>query len=180
MNTPAGPLGHSTAEPLDCRVARRIGEILPALMKVIRQRVMQTGLPQGLTLPQVLVLRAIDAGGEVQPSELARHFLMSAASVTSVVDGLVQKGFVDRRHDDRDRRTVRLRLTEDGVRVNRAAEATMIAAIGELTADLPTDRQERLLLALDDLETLMTTFREGERLHGCAVRSTGYSESINE
>jgi DNA-binding MarR family transcriptional regulator len=150
---------------LGWRLARRFGDVLPSFMTVLRQRFCQAGLPQGLSWPQVLMLRGIGAD-EVQPSELARHFLMSGAAVTSLIDGLVQKGLVDRRHDERDRRTVRLSLTAQGQQVRGAVDDLMMGVLHELLGCLPPERQERLLVALDDLEILTQHFPEGERRHG--------------
>lgn len=163
QHVPAAPV----TDDLEVRLARRLGEVLPAVMRLLRQRVSQVGLPDGLTLPQLMVLRALTAGEEIQPGELARHCMMSGASVTGTVDGLVQKGFVDRRHDDRDRRTVRLRLTPAGRAAIERATDLMLPVLHDLIRHLPPDRQERLLLALDDLDSLTHYSREGDHRHGC-------------
>lgn len=151
---------------LSWQLAKRFGEVLPSFMTVLRQRICQAGLPEGLTWPQVLMLREIGAR-DVQPSELARRFLMSGAAVTSLMDGLVHKGLVDRRHDERDRRTVRLRLTDSGQRVRRAADELMMGVVQDMLGRLPPDRQARLLVALDDLEVLTQQYQKGEGYHGC-------------
>ncbi|HEX2173491.1 MAG TPA: MarR family transcriptional regulator [Dehalococcoidia bacterium] len=158
--------GSAAGVDLEARLARRLGEVLPAFMKLLRQRVSQVGLPDGLTLPQLLILRAV-ASGDMHPGELARHFMMSAASVTSAVDGLVQKGYIDRRHDDRDRRTVRLRLTPAGHETVRRAGELIEPAVREMLRTLSPDRQERLLSALEDLDTLIRLVREGDPRYGC-------------
>lgn len=70
----------------------------------------------GLTVPQILVLQALDEAGPMQVSELARRVSLSQATVTSMLDRLGRKKLLERSRDARDRRVVTVSLTADGVR----------------------------------------------------------------
>jgi trehalose 6-phosphate phosphatase len=71
----------------------------------------------GVTGPQRLLVRTIGSRPGCSPGEAARHLRAHPGSVTRLVAGLESLGLVSRKDDPRDRRVVRLELTERGRRV---------------------------------------------------------------
>ncbi|HEX4212839.1 MAG TPA: MarR family transcriptional regulator [Candidatus Dormibacteraeota bacterium] len=67
----------------------------------------------GLTLAQLTVLRELRQG-PLSASRLARAVGRSSASVTRLLDRLEERGMVSRHRDGSDRRTVEVRLEEEG------------------------------------------------------------------
>ena len=102
-----------------------------------------------LTLSQYRLLSFL-ADGEAASSRLAGLMAISPPSVTSVVDGLVARGLVERRPDPSDRRRQSLVLTASG----RAALVEADGAVGErlegLLAFLDGSRSEVARDALGD------------------------------
>jgi DNA-binding MarR family transcriptional regulator len=90
-----------------------------------------------LTLAQYRVLAMVSAGDE-RASLLAGRLAITKPSVSAVVDGLVERGYLAREPVDGDRRAIRLRITADGTTALGAAEAAM------------AERLEPLVDALDD------------------------------
>ena len=104
-------------------------------------RQVDVGLAQvDLSLPQYRILMFLSEGA-VAASALADNLAVSRPSVTAVVDGLVSRGLVERRHDDGDRRRVGHTLTEEGRRVLEAADSAVDARLGEIARFL-SDEQE--------------------------------------
>jgi DNA-binding MarR family transcriptional regulator len=68
----------------------------------------------GLTGPQLTLLRELVGEGELAVGELAKAIHLSQATVTGILDRLVQRGLVRRRQGDRDRRRVLVHLTQEG------------------------------------------------------------------
>jgi MarR family transcriptional regulator, organic hydroperoxide resistance regulator len=64
------------------------------------------------------VLRVLLAADGLKSSEVAARGMSSPGTLTSVVDGLVREGYVERRGDAADRRVVRLHVTEKGRRTS--------------------------------------------------------------
>jgi long-chain acyl-CoA synthetase len=77
--------------------------------------------PLDLSPAQYRMLVQIARGTDAS-SSLAQKLAVSAPSVTSVVDGLVQRGAVERAHSAEDRRRIALALTSDGRHLLGAAE----------------------------------------------------------
>ncbi|MFJ4183475.1 MarR family winged helix-turn-helix transcriptional regulator, partial [Streptomyces sp. NPDC089733] len=69
----------------------------------------------GLTRAEFDLLGAVRrTDRELTPGELARETFSSGAAVTKRLRVLQERGLVDRRGDDRDRRVNHVRLTEEG------------------------------------------------------------------
>ncbi|WP_320775582.1 MarR family winged helix-turn-helix transcriptional regulator [Streptomyces sp. CRN 30] len=69
----------------------------------------------GLTRPEFDVLGTLRrTGHELTPSEIARETFSSGAAVTKRLKQLTERGLVERRGDDRDRRVAHVRLTDAG------------------------------------------------------------------
>ena len=67
-----------------------------------------------LTMSRFQVLLHLQTGQGTSMSCLQRHLLLAPATITGLVDGLVNDGLVERWRDEEDRRLVYLRLTEAG------------------------------------------------------------------
>jgi hypothetical protein len=83
-------------------------EVVPSVIKLLKDRVHaaeaeapETSAIGDLSLSQVKALAALDRG-ECVMSDLARHFNVSGPTMTGIVDGLVQRGYVERKRDRAD------------------------------------------------------------------------------
>lgn len=102
MNTPESPYAR---------------EVLVALRQIIRATDLhskQLMKASGLTIPQVLILRAVAELGSVTVRRLSEHISLSQATVTTVIDRLEARNLVIRGRNLQDRRVVNTRLTPLG------------------------------------------------------------------
>jgi DNA-binding MarR family transcriptional regulator len=95
-----------------------------------------------LSLPQYRVLGLLDESSAVQ-SRLAERLAVRPSSVTSIVDGLVARGLVERRHVASDRRQVDHVLTAEGRRVLDTADAATSARLHDIAGCLDACDTER-------------------------------------
>lgn len=101
-----------------------------------------TAAAHGLEHGEFDVLTTLQRSGP--PYALAAGALLKASMVTSGaitnrIDRMEAKGLVERVRDSGDRRTVRIRLTEHGHQVTRAAFADHLADYARLLADVDQD-----------------------------------------
>jgi len=94
----------------------------------------------GLSLPQYRVLGVLSEGSAM-PSTMAERLAVRPPSVSAMVDGMVGRGLIERRHSDDDRRTVRHELTAEGLRLLAAADLAVEARLGAVAGCLP-DQQD--------------------------------------
>lgn len=118
-------------------------EILKALRRILRRVALhsrQLLKETGLTLPQVLTLRALGEmdGGKTTQAELSRALQLTQPTVTGIIDRLERAGLVKRERSLTDRRKVAVSLTETGR--------------GRLQS-LPTPLQEEFVARLMQLST---------------------------
>jgi len=109
----------------------------------------------GLTLPQLVVLAAVRAQGEVTSARLSAAVSLSPATVTMVLDNLEARGLVERYRNQEDRRVVHSRLTARGSEVLAQAPRYLHERFVEGFARLAPARQETILRALEDVAELM-------------------------
>jgi DNA-binding MarR family transcriptional regulator len=79
--------------------------------------------PLGLTFPryEALMLIFYSRAGQLPLGKISDRLQVHRASVTNVIDKLVESGYVERVQHGRDRRAVLARITKDGRRVARHA-----------------------------------------------------------
>jgi DNA-binding MarR family transcriptional regulator len=107
------------------------------------------------------LIQLILRGGSITPSELARLMLRSNHSMTKLIDSLVKEGLVRRYRNVKDRRTIQVKITQDGL-------ASMIKIVKDIekaehTVDSCLDKDELKQLAI--LQTKLR-YRLIERIFG--------------
>lgn len=115
-----------------------------------------------LTLAQFRVLVLVAAGDE-RSSLLAERLAVAKPTITAVVDGLVERGFVAREAVAGDRRSIRVALTPAGVAALDTAEQEMSETLARIFAH--ARERDALLGALLDLDDALA-LRMEERLRG--------------
>ena len=104
-----------------------------------------------LTLSNFKVLHALDEHTDVSVKELAEHLGLSLPGMSRALDGLLKRGFVDRREDVSDRRVKRVRLTDDGRWLLEQFNATRLAGLEQFAAALTDEERASLSAALSPI-----------------------------
>ena len=121
-------------------------------VRVLRHRFRQDLGRYDLTFPQFMTLLSLERAKEsCRMGPLATATFQSAASLTSIVDRLLERGLVERQRDPRDRRSVVVSLTEAGRQLIRQVKADRRHAVKQALAHLPPEEQSRLLEILDKM-----------------------------
>ena len=115
-----------------------------------------------LSLPQFRVLALVDEGGE-RASQLAERLAVAKPTVTAVVDGLVERGYLKRSADCDDRRATKITLTSAGRRALYDAEHAMHTRLHDVLTY--AEDPEAIASALHDLGEADNRARN-ERLTG--------------
>ena len=108
----------------------------------------------GINSAEFDVLATLRRSGEpyaLTPSQLADAVMVTSGGMTGRVDRLVRAGLVAREQDPRDRRSVRVRLTDEGRSVVDRAVVEHLAAEEDLLAPLSASERERLSALLRKL-----------------------------
>lgn len=128
-------------------IVTRLREGFERIALVLRADLWAAAGEAGLNPTQAQVLGFLAARPPgVRPKDIAAHLGVSAASVTDTLNALDRKGLVLRQADPADARSVALRPTAEGLRINQAI-ATAASQVAAALAQLSPAEQANLLLA---------------------------------
>jgi DNA-binding MarR family transcriptional regulator len=120
-----------------------------------------------LTLAQYRVLALVTAGDE-RSSLLADRLAVAKPTITAVVDGLVERGLIERTSVTGDRRSIRISLTKPGVQALRAVEKEMSETLARILSE--ADDPAALVAALGELDDALAA-RSAARLREARVKA---------
>lgn len=121
----------------------RLAQITRLMMPQVDRVFTKRGLRQG----EFDVLAALRRAGPpytLIPSELSAVLMMSRAGMTNRLDRLETAGLVERSLDPADRRSFRVRLTEEGLRIIDDAMTEHAANLARLISPLTSDDMANL------------------------------------
>jgi DNA-binding MarR family transcriptional regulator len=98
-----------------------------------------------LSITQIKTLHVLESlVDELSVNELAKLLGLSLPAASRNIEGLLRRGYVERREDDHDRRVKRVRLSESGGEVAMELHSQRLAELEDLAATF-SDRQRRQL-----------------------------------
>ncbi|GGD93042.1 MarR family winged helix-turn-helix transcriptional regulator [Paenibacillus nasutitermitis] len=111
---------------------------------------------EGCTQSESVMLFIINRMGKVEPagmkaSELSQLLKVTSPTVTQSVNVLEARGLLERSPDPGDRRVVRIKLTEEGLRQTQLSVASMFEGFQELISHIGEERIQQLIELLDDI-----------------------------
>jgi DNA-binding MarR family transcriptional regulator len=102
-----------------------------------------------LSFTQIKALCAMDMESEeLSVKALADLMGVSLPAMSRAIDGLYERGFVDRQEDPADRRMKRLRLTGSGQEITSSLNETRLASMQEFLVSLSDEEARALTQAL--------------------------------
>ena len=146
-------------DDLSCDEIARLLGTSPGAVRVrlhrARAQLRRELAPLGITAGQAALLHAIRTEPGIGVRELASREGMSAPTMSAHVDRLEAAGLVTRTRSGADRRRVRLELTENGLRVLRAARSRRTAWLASRLKHLTPAELAALEAALEPLSRLL-------------------------
>lgn len=101
-----------------------------------------------LSMPQMKVLHMLegceDEAEDLSVKDLAERMGMSLPGASRIADGMLRRGYVERREDPDDRRVKRLTITETGTDALRQIEAVRLEGLEQYTTTLSPVQRDAL------------------------------------
>ncbi|WP_210397741.1 MarR family winged helix-turn-helix transcriptional regulator [Motiliproteus sediminis] len=133
-------------------------DVLVSLRRIIRATDLQSKRifkACGLTIPQVMVLRAIETLGDVTVKRISADVSLSQATVTTILNRLEDRQLVERVRSQVDKRVVNARLTELGRETLNTAPPLLHEQFIERFESLEDWEKTQVLSALQRVATMM-------------------------
>ena len=133
-------------------------KVMKAIRRIVRatdMRSKKVARETGLTIPQIVVLKAVRDLGEVTTAALSKHADLSPATTVTILDKLESRELVTRRRSSTDRRIVHTALTEKGARTVSTAPPLFSEAFSEGFARLSPADQRKVIEAFGTVADLL-------------------------
>ncbi|MCL6444278.1 MAG: MarR family winged helix-turn-helix transcriptional regulator [Alicyclobacillus sp.] len=114
-----------------------------------------TADPHAITLPQAYLLRQIAVRGACTAAEVGRILGVTSGPVTSMTQRLMQRGWLERRRDEQDRRVMRFSLSPAGERMVQYIHERRQERWTMLLGRLGPDKAVQLLNLLQDVVDIL-------------------------
>jgi len=127
----------------------------------IEQQALKEGLLKDITVTEIHTIDAIGMYKYRTMSRVAQDLRITVGTLTTAINKLLKKGYVDRKRGEEDRRSVMIALTRKGklaYRIHDKFHSHMVHA----TIDCLSEEEEEVLIK--SLEKLNAFFREKYRL----------------
>jgi DNA-binding MarR family transcriptional regulator len=160
-----------TAATVSDGVLVSLRRIIQAIDLHSRQLVRQ----HGITTPQLIILKEVEAEGVITVSRLANKISLKQTTVTDILNRLEKKELVRRRKDVNDRRRVLIEETEAGKKLLDAAPSPLQETFINEFEHLDNWKQTMILSSLQLLESLMVQ----ESISAAPILTTGALTEVN-
>ena len=144
-------------------ITSHVGYILKQAQHGLRTRIDQQLRALGLSTAQYALLAALHEAKVASGAELARRCFVTPQTITGLIVGLMRAGLVVRSPSLRHGRVIETRLTPDGLRLLRRANASVFAVEEDMLSDLSASERAAL----------------GRMLRLCALRLGGRSIELD-
>lgn len=104
-----------------------------------------------LSMTEVHILESIDKNDSKMMSAVAKRLMVTQGTLSVSASKLVKKGYVERCKDDKDKRVVRLNLTEKARSVLHEHDRFHSEMIEKLLNELELDKEQQLIQSLRNL-----------------------------
>ena len=125
------------------------------IMMLIKQHLDQEFKALGISESQGLIIRTLMQHGEMKVSDIAKQLDLSNSTVSGIVDRLVEKGVVDRKRSEQDRRVVMISLAKTHRQPLKKHFQAVCDRLNKAT-DLVSDQElDDIAKAIDQLKKLL-------------------------
>lgn len=134
---------------------QRIIQSLRQLIHAVDLDSRQLASEHQITGPQLACLTAVSRLRQPAVSELAQAVHLHPSTVVGILDRLAEKGLIERRRDEADRRVVKVRATPRGRRQVAKEPSRLRKRLARKLDGLSGRRREQLARALEELVELL-------------------------
>lgn len=122
---------------------------------VIEEMSLKTSQFKDVSIKEMHTIEIIGKFENVTPSDIARELMVTLGTVTTSLNKLEAKGYIERRRSSSDRRVVYLNLTKKGRLLDRLHAQFHKNMVGHVVADMDEEAMKALLRGLENLHQFL-------------------------
>lgn len=132
-------------------LAQKFIEVMFKTSRLFRERMNYSTQFAQLSFLQIQTLTYLKMHNNAQMGEIAEHLHIELPSATSLLNKLVTLQLVKRQHDEKDRRLVRVVLTEEGSALLALAKKEKETHVKKMLSYLTDEEQHEFLRLIEKL-----------------------------
>lgn len=143
---------------------KKVNDILVNLFNLVlelEEQAVKESSADDLSITEIHTLVAIGKGRPRTMTHVANLLGINVSTLTTAVNKLVKKGYVERLRDEDDRRIVRIHLTEDGIEAVRAHESFHDEMIGEALSHISEEELPKFISSIDNINNFLVMRSSG-------------------
>lgn len=108
----------------------------------------------------IFMLSNVYEGKPAKPSELAKALGVTLSAVSHHINNLEKAGYIERIQDPKDRRIVRICLSEKGIELDRELKEKFFKGLCEMVTFLGEEDSDELIRILNKISSFLDTYEE--------------------
>lgn len=125
------------------KLIKQYFDVSVTVQRTWKQLVFDALEDEQISLAQMGLLFRIDEQGSVISRDLASHLRVTRSAIAQLIDGLAERGYIQRQEDETDRRIVHISLSKKGKNVLKRLEKRRRAIFEKVVCEL-SDEQLRI------------------------------------
>jgi DNA-binding MarR family transcriptional regulator len=144
--------------------AKRLADLTFRLLGNCHEKEERLAKKYGLTQAEYRCVRHIYENENINNKDISEKMNLSASRLTRIVDGLVNKGYVIREIERKDRRNMRLFFSDKGIDLMRKINLAYLKVHEEILSNINPEIHDNLLIAITDLLTALEKWLSSEEI----------------
>jgi len=143
---------------MDQKKYEELVENLFLIMPLLKKKLVKYdlyGQELDLNPPHFHILFTLEEMGMLPVTEIAKALMISKTNVTSLIQKLIDKGFAQRIYDEKDRRYIRISLTDEGRYFLENHKALVIKGLKTKISKFNEEDLQKLSSSLQNLKELL-------------------------
>lgn len=117
----------------------------------IEESALRNGVFSDLSVREIHIIDVVGNKDQRMMTEVAKDLNITVGTLTTAINKLIKKGYVERNRIEEDRRVVMVKITEKGAQAKRAHEEFHREMVNSMMIDQSEEEMEILLVSLGKL-----------------------------
>jgi DNA-binding MarR family transcriptional regulator len=131
--------------------AERLANLTFSLLANCQEKEVRLAEIHSLTQAEFRCLRLFGTDESLNNKQIAERMNLSPSRLTRIIDGLVEKAYINREIDPNDRRNMRVTLSRRGKHLVNQLNRAYVDIHHEILEDIDKDQHEPLIVAMEHL-----------------------------
>lgn len=140
------------------RELKKLNDILVNLFNTVlklEEEAVRNASYGDLSITEIHTLTAVGTGRPKTMTHVANILGIKVSTLTTAVNRLVKKGYVERMRDEKDRRIVKVRLTEEGIEAVKEHDDFHESMIREAVSQIPENNVRQFISSLENINNFL-------------------------